>query len=69
MTYYLNKTDVRGDGRIVLFQRPRADKKTPNEIWQVRISIPLPNTKGYHFSTTNERNISRATQFAMNKFD
>lgn len=69
MTYYLNKTDVRGDGRIILFQRPKKDKQTPLATWQVRINIPLPNSKGYYFSTTNERNLGRATQFALNKFD
>jgi integrase len=69
MSYYLNKTDVRGDGRIILFQRPKKDKKTPLEVWHVRINIPLPKSKGYYFSTTHERNIGRATQFALNKYD
>ena len=69
MTHYLNKTDVRGDGRIILFQRPNKSKVKPLPTWQLRIKIPLPNSKGYYFSTTSERNLGRATQFALNKFD
>lgn len=69
MSQYLNKKDVRGDGRIILYQRPDKSREKPLPTWQVRINVPLKESKGYHFSTTHERNIDRATQFALNKFD
>ena len=41
-----NKIDVRGDGSVVLYQRGNRDGSI-NEIFQMRISVPLTASKGY----------------------
>ncbi len=63
-----NKIDVRGDGSVVLYQRGNSDGSI-NEIFQMRIRIPLSASKGYFRGSTSESNQGRATQVALNKFD
>ena len=63
-----NKIDVRGDGSVVLYQRANRDGSI-NQIFQMRIRIPLPASKGYFRGSTREGNQGRATQVALNKFD
>ena len=63
-----NKIDVRGDGSVVLYQRANRDGSI-NQIFQMRIRIPLPVSKGYFRGSTREGNQGRATQVALNKFD
>jgi integrase len=63
-----NKIDVRGDGSVVLYQRQNRDG-TINDIFQMRIRIPLSASKGYFRGSTSETNQGRASQVALNKFD
>ena len=68
MSYVNNKIDVRGDGAVVIYQRPNRDG-TINDIYQMRIRVPLLASKGYFRGTTKESHQGRATQVALNKFD
>ena len=63
-----NKVDVRSDGSVVLYQRVNRDGSL-NQIFQMRIRIPLSASKGYFRGSTGESNQGRATQVALNKFD
>ena len=63
-----NKIDVRGDGSVVLYQRGNRDGSI-NEIFQMRIRVPLTASKGYFRGSTGESNQGRASQVALNKFD
>ena len=63
-----NKIDVRNDGTVVLYQRQNRDG-TINSVYQMRIRIPLPESKGYFRGTTGESDVARAQQIALNKFD
>ena len=56
-----NKLDVRGDGSVVLYQRPNRDGSI-NQIFQMRIRIPLSASKGYFRGSTGECNPSRTEQ-------
>jgi len=46
-----NKIDVRGDGSVVLYQRMNRDGSV-NNIFQMRIRIPLSASKGYFRGST-----------------
>ena len=48
-----NKIDVRGDGSVVLYQRGNRDGSI-NEIFQMRIRVPLTASKGYFRGSTGE---------------
>ena len=63
--FELNQIDAKGDGRIVIYQRPR---RTGGIIatWQMRISVP--NSIGYHRSSTGETIKSEAVRIAVNKY-
>jgi integrase len=63
-----NKIDVRGDGCVVLYQRENRDG-TINPIYQMRIRVPLPASKGYFRGSTGESNQAQASQIALNKFE
>ena len=64
--FELNQIDVKGDGRIVIYQRPR---RTGGIIatWQMRISVP--NSTGYHRSSTGETTQSETVRIAVNKYE
>ena len=64
--FELNQIDAKGDGRIVIYQRPR---RTGGIIatWQMRISVP--NSIGYHRSSTGETIQSEAVRIAVNKYE
>lgn len=64
--FELNQVDVRGDGRVVIYQRPRSDGSII-PTWQMRISVP--NSTGYHRQTTGEKEQGEATRKALNKYD
>ena len=63
-----NKIDVRNDGCVVIYQRQNRDG-TINNIFQMRIRIPLPGSKGYYRASTKESDVNRATQVALNTYD
>jgi integrase len=64
--FELNQFDVKGNGRIVVYQRPR---KTGGviETWQMRISVP--NSTGYHRQSTGQKEQSEAVRIAVNKYE
>ena len=64
--FELNQIDVKGDGRIVIYQRPRPNGTTI-PTWQMRISVP--NSTGYHRSTTGQTERSEAVRTAINKYE
>ena len=61
-----NQTDIRGDGRVVIYQRPRRDG-TINPTWHMRLL--LPNQSGYFRASTRSSNNADASRIALNKFD
>lgn len=63
MTKYVNQVDIRGDGRIVLYQREGL--KQP--LWQCRIRVP--NATGYKVVSTRTANQRDAERFAINLFE
>lgn len=63
MTDLLEKIDVRGDGRVVLYKRPGL--KNPK--WQARVSVP--NSKGYKIVSTKTANLVEAQVFAANLYE
>ena len=65
-TYELNQHDLRNDGRIILYQRPRSDGSA-NPFWWVRISVP--NSTGYHRASTKRKNKSEAERYAWNRYE
>jgi integrase len=64
--FELNQVDVKGDGRVILYQRPRSDG-TIIPTWQMRISVP--NSTGYHRQSTGEKEQPEATRKALNKYE
>ena len=64
--FELNQIDVKGDGRIVIYQRPR---RTGGIIatWQMRISVP--NSTGYHRYDTGETTQSKTVRSVVNKYE
>ena len=65
-----NKIDIKGDGSVVIYQRLKYGSSTQiNQIFQMRIRVPLTASKGYFRGSTGESNQGRATQVALNKFD
>ena len=64
--YHNNIKDIRGDGRVTIYQRPRRDGSI-SPIWHMRIS--LPNSTGYHKQSTKTASEPDATRIALNKFD
>jgi len=61
--FELNQVDVRGDGRVVLYQRP--DRKKPK--WQCRISVQ--GSTGYKRFSTGETDIRNAERVALEKYE
>jgi len=61
-----NLTDVKGDGRIVIYQRPRRDGSII-PTWQMRISVP--NSTGYHRQSTGETDKAEASRKALNTYE
>ncbi|MEC8063063.1 MAG: hypothetical protein VX168_11750, partial [Pseudomonadota bacterium] len=61
-----NQTDIRGDGRVVIYQRPRRDG-TINPTWHMRLL--LPNQSGYFRASTRSSSNADASRIALNKFD
>ena len=61
-----NQTDVRGDGRVMIYQRPRRDGSV-NPTWHMRLL--LPNKSGYFKSSTRTLSETDAIRIALNKFD
>jgi len=64
--FEINQLDVKKDGRVVIYQRPRKDG-TLISSWQMRISVP--NSTGYHRSSTGEKEQSEAIRKALNKYE
>jgi len=64
--FELNQIDVKGDGRVVIYQRPRPNGSTI-PTWQMRISVP--NSTGYHRSTTGQTEQPEAVRIAVNKYE
>jgi site-specific recombinase XerD len=64
--YELNQLDVRNDGRIILYQRPRKDGSVI-PTWQMRISVP--NSTGYKRASTGEKEQSEAIRKAINTYE
>ena len=64
--YELNQMDVKNDGRIVLYQRPRKDGSII-PTWQMRISVP--NSTGYHRQSSGQKEQSEAVRIAVNKYE
>ena len=64
--YELNQLDVRNDGRVILYQRPRNDGSII-PTWQMRISVP--NSTGYHRQSTGEKEQPEAIRKALNKYE
>lgn len=63
MTKYVNQVDLRGDGRVVLYQREGL--KQP--LWQCRIRVP--NATGYKVVSTKTANLRDAERFALNLYE
>jgi integrase len=63
MTKYVNQVDVRGDGRVVLYQRDGLK----NLKWQCRIRVP--NATGYKVVSTKTANLRDAERFALNLYE
>ena len=61
-----NQVDVKNDGRIILYQRPRPDGSII-PTWQMRISVP--NSTGYHRSSTGEKEQKEAIRKATNTYE
>ena len=64
--FELNQVDVKGDGRVILYQRPRSDGSII-PTWQMRISVP--NSTGYHRQSTGEKEQPEAVRKALNKYE
>lgn len=64
--FELNQLDVKNDGRIILYQRPRKDGSIIPP-WQMRISVP--NSTGYHRSSTGEKEQPEAIRKAINTYE
>lgn len=64
--FELNQLDVRKDGRVILYQRPRKDGSVI-PTWQMRISVP--NATGYKRSSTGEKKQSEAVRVALNAYE
>ena len=64
--YELNQHDVKNDGRIILYQRPRKDGSII-PTWQMRISVP--NSTGYKRASTGHKEQSEAIRKAINTYE
>lgn len=63
-----NEIDVRRDGSVVLYQRPKRDGSGElNPVYQVRLKIP--NQTGVTRISTKTRNEGDAIKFALEKYD
>lgn len=63
MASLMDKVDVRGDGRVVLYKR----EGLKNPKWQARVSVP--NSKGYKIVSTKTTNLVEAQVFATNLYE
>ena len=61
-----NQRDIRGDGRVVIYQRTRRDGSI-NPTWHMRLL--LPDQSGYFRATTRSHSDTDAIRIALNKFD
>ena len=64
--FEVNQIDVKDDGRVIIYQRPRKDG-TLIPTWQMRVSVP--NSTGYHRSSTGEKEQAEAIRKALNKYE
>jgi len=64
--YELNQLDVRNDGRIILYQRPRKDGSII-PTWQMRISVP--NSTGYKRASTGQKEQPEAIRKAIKTYE
>lgn len=64
--FELEKQDLRGDGRIIIYKRAPKSGSTSSK-YQMRISIPL--STGYHRSSTKTNDLNEAKRIALNKYD
>lgn len=64
--FELEKQDLRGDGRIIIYKRAPKLGSTSSR-WQMRISIPL--STGYYRSSTKTNDLTEAKRIALNKYD
>ena len=64
--FELNQIDVKGDGRVILYQRPRSDGSVI-PTWQMRISVP--NSTGYHRQSTGQKDHSEAIRISLNVYE
>jgi len=58
-----NQIDVKGDGKVILYQRP--DVKNPR--WQCRISVT--GSTGYKIFSTKETDQRLAERVALDKYE
>ena len=61
--FELNQVDVKGDGKIILYQRP--DVKHPK--WQWRISVS--GSTGYKIFSTKESELRNAERMALKNYE
>ena len=61
--FELEQVDVTGDGRVVLYKRPNL--KQPK--WQARIRVT--GATGYKRFSTQETNLAKAQQIALNRYE
>ena len=64
--FELEKQDLRGDGRVVIYKRAPKSGSTSSK-YQMRISTPL--STGYHRSSTKTNDLNEAKRIALNKYD
>jgi integrase len=64
--FELNQIDVKGDGKIILYQRPRKDGSL-NPVWQMRLKVT--GSTGYHRKSTGLQNQDEAIRAALNLQD
>jgi integrase len=64
--FELNQIDVKGDGKIILYQRPRKDGSVI-PTWQMRISVP--NSTGYHRQSSGQKDQSEAIRKSHNVYE
>ena len=64
--FELQKQDLRGDGRVVIYKRAPRSGSTSSK-YQMRISTPL--STGYHRSSTKTNDLNEAKRIALNKYD
>jgi hypothetical protein len=64
--FELNQLNVKKDGRIILYQRPRKGGSII-PTWQMRISVP--NSTGYDCQSTGEKEQAEAIRKSINTYE